>query len=283
MRIFARSRPSHAIAASLAIAAACAAPEPTSNRTPPQIAWFDGEPRGHSHNDYLRPAPLQLALRHGFHSVEADVFLRDGELLVGHDEWMLQAGRTLERLYLDPLRERVATNGGSVHGDGQPFLLLVDIKRDGEAVYARLETALAERSQMLTRFGPDGIEPGAVTVILSGDRPRATLARQAVRLVAIDGRIEDLDGTTPPSLVPLISDSWKRRFEWDGIDPLEDHEAQRLRELAHRARSQGRMLRFWGAPDRPAVWDALQTTGVTWINTDRPRDFAAWQQQSSTR
>jgi hypothetical protein len=283
MRLFARFRPPHAIAASLAIAAACTAPGPTSNRTPPRIAWFDGAPRGHSHNDYLRPAPLQLALRHGFHSVEADVFLRDGELLVGHDEWMLQPGRTLERLYLDPLRERVAANGGSVHGDGKPFLLLVDIKRDGEAVYARLETALAERSQMLTRFGPDGIEPGAVTVILSGDRPRATLARQAVRLVAIDGRIEDLDGTTPPSLVPLISDSWKRRFEWDGIDPLEDHEAQRLRELAHRARSQGRMLRFWGAPDRPAVWDALQTTGVTWINTDRPRDFAAWQQQSSTR
>lgn len=283
MPSFARLRLAHATAAVLAIAAACATPSATSNATPPQIAWFDGCPRGHSHNDYLRPAPLRLALRHGFHSVEADVFLRDGELLVGHEEWMLQASRTLERLYLDPLRERVAANGGSVHGDGKPFLLLVDIKRDGEAVYMLLEAMLAERSQMLTRFGPDGIEPGAVTVILSGDRPRARLARKAVRFAAIDGRIHDLETTAPPSLVPLVSDSWKRLFEWDGIDPLEAHEAQRLRELADQARSQGRMLRFWGAPDRPAVWEALRAAGVTWINTDRPRDFEAWQRTAASR
>ncbi|MCS6919603.1 MAG: hypothetical protein NZM28_07520, partial [Fimbriimonadales bacterium] len=42
-------------------------------------------PRAHSHNDYWRKRPLQDALECGFCSVEADIFLVDGKLLVGHD------------------------------------------------------------------------------------------------------------------------------------------------------------------------------------------------------
>ena len=40
--------------------------------------------RAHSHNDYSRPRPLLDALDAGFCSVEADIFLVDGELLVAH-------------------------------------------------------------------------------------------------------------------------------------------------------------------------------------------------------
>jgi hypothetical protein len=37
----------------------------------------------HAHNDYLHQRPLLDALDHGFCSVEADIFLVDGELLKG--------------------------------------------------------------------------------------------------------------------------------------------------------------------------------------------------------
>ena len=63
--------------------------------------------RAHAHNDYEHPRPLLDALDHGFTSVEADVWLVGDELLVGHDLADLVPGRTLEKLYLDPLADRV--------------------------------------------------------------------------------------------------------------------------------------------------------------------------------
>src|SRR5688500_5242918 len=38
-------------------------------------------PHAHAHNDYLHDRPLLDALDHGFNSVEADIFLVDGQLL----------------------------------------------------------------------------------------------------------------------------------------------------------------------------------------------------------
>src|SRR5690242_5509037 len=42
--------------------------------------------RAHAHNDYEHTRPLLDALDQGFCSVEADVWLIDGELRVAHDE-----------------------------------------------------------------------------------------------------------------------------------------------------------------------------------------------------
>src|SRR5918996_24410 len=63
--------------------------------------------RAHAHNDYEHERPLLDALDHGFTSVEADIYLVDGELRVGHDPEDLRPGRTLQSLYLDPLAQRV--------------------------------------------------------------------------------------------------------------------------------------------------------------------------------
>ena len=44
-------------------------------------------PQGHSHNDYYNKRPLLDALTNGFCSVEADVFLKNEKLLVGHSRF----------------------------------------------------------------------------------------------------------------------------------------------------------------------------------------------------
>jgi hypothetical protein len=41
--------------------------------------------RAHAHNDFQHERPLFDALAHGFTSVEADVWLVNGELLIGHE------------------------------------------------------------------------------------------------------------------------------------------------------------------------------------------------------
>src|SRR5262245_49346866 len=69
----------------------------------------------HAHNDYEHPRPLFDALAHGFCSVEADIYLVDGELRIGHERKDLKPGRTLQALYLDPLRQLARANGGRIY------------------------------------------------------------------------------------------------------------------------------------------------------------------------
>jgi hypothetical protein len=230
--------------------------------------------RGHAHNDYLHGRALLDALDHGFQSAEADVFLIDGELRVGHERSLLRQG-TLQSLYLEPLRQRTLANGGSVQPGGATFTLLIDIKQDGAAVYKRLKQVLASYRDMLTVFRDDGIAPGAVSVILSGDRPKAQVAAERERLCAIDGRPQDLEGNPSPYLVPWISDAWTSHFGRDAVE-LDAAQRAHLAEIVAKAHSQGRVVRFWGAPDREEVWAQEREAGVDLINTDRLADFERW-------
>ncbi len=244
-------------------------------------------PQAHAHNDYEHERPLLDALDHGFTSVEADVYLVDGELLVAHDSWDLDPARTLQSLYLDPLAALVADNGGSVYGDGEQVQLLIDIKSDAVATYQRLDEVLAEydgrdadlfTTYELTAEGYDG-EDGAVSAVVSGNRPVDLMARQQVRHAGYDGRSGDLASGADPDFMPLVSDNWNNLFTWVGVGEMPEAERTRLHAFVEAAHLAGREVRFWATPDTPgpereAVWRELVAAHVDQINTD---DLAALQ------
>lgn len=225
-------------------------------------------PNAHAHNDYMHPRPLLDALDHGFCSVEADIFRVGDELLVAHERATLKPERTLRRLYLDPLRQRVRANGGRVYPDGPSLLLLIDIKEAGEAVYALLKPMLREYREMLTEVRNGKVREGAVTVVISGDCPRAAILADPVRYAAIDGRLSDLDSPLPAHAMPLISDSWFAKFRWLGIGPMPEEERARLRAFVERAHAAGRRVRFWSTPHSEALWTELLAAGVDLLNAD---------------
>jgi glycerophosphoryl diester phosphodiesterase len=226
-------------------------------------------PQAHAHNDYEHQRPLLDALEHGFCSVEADVHLVDGRLLVAHDADKVNPQRTLEALYLEPLRARIIENKGRVHPKGPPFLLLIDIKTDAEASYAALQPVLHRYRQILTQFTAGETRTGAVTVVLSGNRPAETVAAQPVRYAAIDGRLPDLDGKPSPHVVPLVSDNWSKHFQWRGDGAISDADRIKLKTLVDKAHAQGRKTRFWGIPDTREGWQVMREAGVDLINTDK--------------
>ncbi len=229
--------------------------------------------RGHAHNDYEHTRPLLDALEQGFCSVEADIHLVDGELLVAHDRTAVKAGRTLDNLYLKPLAERAAQNGGRVYPNGPTVILLVDIKSAAEPTYAALKPLLERYSKALTRFTPDGIQTNAVTIILSGNRPRTVLENEPNRYAALDGRPEDLETNPPNTLIPLISENWAKLFHWRGLGPFPPNEQAKLVQIVRKTHEQKRQIRFWGAPDLPVAWKALLEAKVDLINTDRLADL----------
>src|SRR6267378_5773752 len=103
----------------------------------------------HAHNDYEHDHPLFDALHYRFTSVEADIYLVDGKLLVSHTRPIFGA-RTLEQLYLSPLDSMIRTNQGKVYpGYDGPFYLMIDLKSDGQATYTVLKELLAHHPTLL--------------------------------------------------------------------------------------------------------------------------------------
>lgn len=242
------------------------------------VAWAYGDeapaaaapillPNAHSHNDYLRERPLLDALDRGFCSVEADIFLVDGELLVAHDRDKCSPERTLDALYLKPLWERFQAHG-NIHAQTVPFTLLIDIKTDGAAAFALLDQQLAAYDTMLTHFTDTTTTPGAVTVIISGDRAVDTILQSNPRRAGIDGRLSDLEGPVNPHQIPLISDNWLKHFKWMGQDHMPQAQADKLTAIVKKAHDHGVRVRFWAIPQRESLWRTLNDAGVDLLNAD---------------
>lgn len=237
---------------------------------PAARAQADPLDRAHAHNDYAHPRPLLDALAQGFNSVEVDVHLVGDELLVAHDADEVDPERTLEALYLAPLRDHIQRHGGSVHPGRPPLLLLIDIKTGAEVTYARLHPLLRRYADILAMHVGDLEVEGPVVAVLSGNRPRSALLAAPIRFAGFDGRLADLEdsGGLPSTFMPLVSQDWGAVSEWTGEGPPPPQLRRELARLADLAHAQGRRLRFWGSPDRPEVWRVLHDAGVDLINTD---------------
>lgn len=242
----------------------CAGTEPTTLIT-----------NGFAHNDYEHKRPLLDALDLGFCAVEADIYLIDGQLLVGHDIADVKPDRTLTSLYLEPLAKRVRKYG-KVYPNGPEVLLLIDVKSEAEATYQQLKKVLTNYSDMLTTFTANGIRTNAVTIVISGNRPIELASRESSRLAAIDGRVSDVDSNQSLPLIPLVSDIWTKFSRWNGKGQMPEAERSRIAEFVRRAHEQKRKVRLWAAPDTAESWKLQQTLGIDLINTDKLAEFAKY-------
>ncbi len=222
----------------------------------------------HAHNDYAHERPLLDALAEGFCSVEADIFLTKQGLLVAHTILDLKPERTLQKLYLDPLRERAKANGGRIHKDGPTMYLLIDVKTEAKTTYATLAKVLAEYADILSVSREGKRDEKAVTVVISGNCDREAIAAKKVRYAAIDGRPKDLEGSSSADLIPWVSASWESQFEWKGTGPFPAADDRKLRAYVTKAHEQKRLVRFWATPDTPEAWAVQRAAGVDLINTD---------------
>jgi hypothetical protein len=230
--------------------------------------------RAHAHNDYQHARPLLDALERGYASIEADVWLASGasgQLLVAHARDSVVADRTLERLYLAPLRDAIARGGGRLHADGTPLLLLIDVKSDAESTYVALDALLRRYDDVVTSYADGRIVARPVLAVVSGNRAIGTVRTARERFVALDGRLADLAtgaSSPPPTVMPLVSEGWDKVTTWQGAGPPPSAVRTAVARAVARAHAQGRRLRFWGTPDDERVWRFLYDAGVDLLNAD---------------
>jgi hypothetical protein len=225
----------------------------------------------HAHNDYEHDAPLQEALAQRFYSVEADVFLAEGVVMVGHYSTALKG--SLKELYLDPLQARIDEKQ-SAHGDGVRFTLWIDFKEDSQAIQDALADLLAQY-EMLSVFGQEGAKDNAVLVVLTG----AQAAKEA--FVAAPTRRAQRDSNHHAPADPPADDKWTHYalkwgtyVDWNGWGEPSDEVRDAMKDLVDDIHAKGRKVRFYAAPDREESWQLQLEVGVDFINTDRLDDLS---------
>ena len=241
------------------------------------------QPSGHAIATPRATDPLPGVLHRGLGGLTVPVTPGPhGELFLGSG--VPQPGRTLRRLVLSPLFARAQAHGGRLCRDQRvPFRLVVEftgpIRDPGLLLraYTKLDQQLRDHAPLLSRCIDGRLEPGAVTVAVTGIvDARELLTAQRRRYAFADGTFDDIGApSAPPALVPMISEPWSSRFGWDGREPISAEERHLLHALVRAAHEDGRTVRISGLPAgsrrvRRAIWTELGQAGVDVIaDTDQ--------------
>lgn len=227
----------------------------------------------HSHNDYAQRVPFYQAYAQQVSSIEADVFLHDGQLLVGHDVEDLRADMTFEALYVEPIVTLFARNGGRAFRDSdQTLQLMVELKSETDPTLRAVAALLGRWPEV---FDPE-VNPAAVRVAVTGRVPAPETFDRYPRFLGFDGAW-DAD-YTPEQLerIALISTNFRDFSQWNGKGTIIPAEKERLEQVIDRAHEQGKPVRFWNAPEGTTVYYTFYDMGIDYINTDNPEVCAAF-------
>lgn len=227
----------------------------------------------HSHNDYAQRVPFYQAYAQQVSSIEADVFLHDGQLLVGHDVEDLRADMTFEALYVEPIVTLFARNGGRAFRDSdQTLQLMVELKSETDPTLRAVAALLGRWPEV---FDPE-VNPAAVRVAVTGRVPAPEAFDRYPRFFGFDGAW-DAD-YTPEQLerIALISTNFRDFSQWNGKGTIIPAEKERLEQVIDRAHEQGKPVRFWNAPEGTTVYYTFYDMGIDYINTDNPEVCAAF-------
>ena len=197
----------------------------------------------HSHNDYTRNVPFWQAYAQNVYSIEADVFLKDGTLLVGHEMEDLSPDMTFEALYYTPAVTMFDRNGGKPYANGQPLQLMVELKSETAPAMEALIALLSRRPDV---FDPS-VNPAAIRITITGNVPAS-----------------------------VISTNFGAYSIWNGKGSLIIKEAEVVRALIDKVHKMGKPIRFWNAPEGTTPYYTFYNMGIDYFNTDHPEVCAAY-------
>lgn len=227
------------------------------------VAQKSPRPQIFAHNDYAQPEPFFHAYAQQVAYIEADVFVRDGDLWVAHDEKDLQPERTLQKLYLQPLIQKVQKYGGYPYRHKDLTLtLMIDFKTPWETTLPVLVDLLRQRFPTL-------LQAQNLTFCISGAMPPPERWPEIPAFIYFDGRPQQTYTTPQLQRILLVSHDYNRYSSWrgEGICSVEDK--RKLQAVVQKAADWQKLCRFWAIPDHPAGWQLMMEMGVQVLNTDR--------------
>lgn len=224
----------------------------------------------HSHNDYVNAVPFWTAYNEGFGSIEADIFLVDGVLLVAHDKKeLVNNKRSLVDLYINPLIECLAKNKGYPFADTtKPLQLLIDIKSAPINTLQALIVTISKKELLVNSH--------KIKWVITGNRPDPSLFISYPPFISFDGELDKVYSPVALTRIALLSDACMKYTTWDGRGKLSANDLQKLQEAIAKSHNLHKPVRFWAAPDMINAWSQLMQLKVDYINTDHIHELAAY-------
>jgi alkaline phosphatase len=218
----------------------------------------------HAHNDYANSVPFYYAYEKGFASVEADVFVVDGKLMVAHNLKEIVAKRSLKIMYIDPLAVKLAKDLN------RHIILLIDIKQD---YHNTIPLVIKELKPLMKYALAKGL-PGRLKVIMTGAVPPATELNNYPKWLQFD--VNHLAGFTPKQLkrVGLLSFRFSNYTKWIGNGPMPAADYKRVASLVDSVHAAKKPIRFWETTDNEITWQTLERLNVDFIGTDEVKEFS---------
>lgn len=223
----------------------------------------------HSHNDYLQDQPFHEAYSNHFGSMEIDVFLVDGKLLVAHTPREITQERTIETLYIKPLLEQIKLHQGNVYPDGGKLQFLIDLKTGGETLHALEQLLMPVRHHFDIEKNPH-----AVRLVISGSGPSPEQFAEYDKIFWFDGRTNLTYDAEQLKRVAFYSAPFRSFSRWKGNDTLPEDDARKIKEYADSIHTLGKKVRLWGCPDTETCWQTFIQLGIDYLNTDNPSGLA---------
>ncbi|MCC9019732.1 alkaline phosphatase [Flavobacterium lipolyticum] len=214
----------------------------------------------HSHNDYAGKLPFYEAYSNEAGVIEADVFLRNNELLVAHTSDEIKTYNTLRSLYLDPLSKKIKNLEGKVYPENKPLILMIDIKSEADATLKAIV-------QQLKTY-PDLISNKNLKVVISGNRPEPSNWNQYPEFIYFDGRRNETYSSEQLSHVEMISEDLKELTVWNGKGVMTQADLEKVQSVIKKVHAQNKKIRFWSTPDNVNTWMTLMNLKVDYIGTD---------------
>jgi len=240
--------------------------------------------------------PFYSGLSQGAISTEADVWLLNGTLYVGHEPAALTDKRTLQSLYLEPILDTLhrlnpktrfvqpgEQNGVFDTSSGQTLYFFIDLKTAADETWPAVLEALEplRSGDWLTTYDGTNLRKNPVTVIGTGNTQLSDVLASSPRDVFFDAPLADLNGSKYADLTanesPIASTNFASSFGEVRKREFNDTQLETLRSQLDMAHEKGIMARYWNQPAYPigtrnAVWRILWDEGVDLLNVD---DLAA--------
>lgn len=203
-----------------------------------------------AHNDYVKPDPFYKAFGLKVEYIEADIFLEDGKLLVAHTKSEIDPSKTLESMYLKPIKEKITELYG--------FHLMIDLKTEGRSTLG----ALVEQLQKY----PELINNDKLFVVISGSYPPPSEWKNYPSYIWFDGRPNVTYSNEQVQRLKLVSTSFPSK--WNGQGEIPGKDLEKMKESIAFAHKLNKPMRFWASPDFENAWVKLTEAGVDILNSD---------------
>ena len=227
----------------------------------------------HSHNDYENEIPFRLAYNNHFGSIEADIWVVEGDLYVAHYNKEILPGRTLDSLYIKPIVRIVRENKGKAWKDNASnFQLMIDLKTP---VKQTLPLLIAKLEQYPDVFNPRK-NKNAIRIVITGNRPEPSEFKDYPRYIFFDGNLGRKYDKKQLKRIALYSENFRTFSTWNGSGEIIKEERIRVQNAIDAAHSLKKKIRFWNSPDNPDAWNTFMEMGIDFINTDHIIEIAEY-------